>query len=106
MGRVQHSSFFSFDTKKCPCFRLGDLAKSCCEDEHELVKIEDSQYASQLIHPPSPEFNLIGKLFFESVEVLLPYSTLLQSIAKANSPPPKVPIYQAICSLVFYEAKV
>jgi hypothetical protein len=103
MGREQNSSLFSFESKKCPCFRLADQTKSCCADEHELVKIEDDQSASQVIHLPSPEFNLIGELFFEEQEVLLPQSALL-IVAEINPPPPKVPIYQAVCSLVFYES--
>jgi hypothetical protein len=105
MGREQNSSLFSFESKKCPCFRLSDPTKSCCEDEHELVKIENDQSASQVIHLPAPEFNLIGKLFSEKREILLPQSALL-AITNFNLLPPKIPIYQTVCSLVFYESVV
>jgi hypothetical protein len=105
MGREQNSSLFSFESKKCPCFRSADQTKSCCADEQELVKLENDQSASQLIHLLSPEFNLIGELFSEEQEVVLPQSALLV-VAEVNAPPPKVPIYQSICSLVFYETVV
>jgi hypothetical protein len=103
MGREQNSSLFSFESKKCPCFRLADQTRSCCADEHELVKLENDQSASQVIHSPTPEFNLIGKLFSDNQEIRLSESAPL-AVAEVNPPPPKIPIYQAVCSLVFYES--
>jgi hypothetical protein len=105
MGREQNTSLFSFEAKKCPCFRSAEQTKSCCADEHELVKLEDDQSASQLIHSPSPEFNLICKLFSDKQEICLPDSALL-AVVEATPPPPKIPIYQTVCSLVFYESVV
>jgi hypothetical protein len=105
MGREQNSSLFSFESKKCPCFRSTDQIKSCCADEHELVKIENDQSASQVIHLPAPDFNLIGKLFSDKQEVRLSESEL-KAMVEVNPPPPKIPIYQAVCSLVFYESVV
>jgi hypothetical protein len=105
MGREQNTSLFSFEAKKCPCFRSSAQTKSCCADEHKLVKIEDDQSTGQVIHSPIPEFNLIGDLFSETKEALLPLSEV-QLTAELNPPPPKIPIYQTVCSLVFYELVV
>ncbi len=105
MGREQNTSLFSFEAKKCYCFRSAEQTKSCCADEHELVKIENDQSASQVIHLPTPEFNLISELFFEQQKVLLLPSVLLVAV-EVNPPPPKIPIYQTVCSLVFYESVV
>jgi len=104
MGREQNSSLFSFEAKKCPCFRSMETAKSCCEDEHEIVKIEDDQSTSQVLHSPTPTFNLIATFFFKE-ETLLPQSEQ-HSLAELSLAPPKIPIYQAVCSLVFYESEV
>jgi len=104
MGREQNSSLFSFEAKKCPCFRSMEKAKSCCEDEHEIVKIEDDQSTSQVVHSPTPTFNLISVFFFE-IENLFPQPELF-SFAELDLAPPKIPIYEAVCSLVFYESEV
>jgi hypothetical protein len=104
MGREQNSSLFSFEAKKCPCFRSMEKAKSCCEDEHEIVKIEDDQSTSQVVHSPTPTFNLIATFFFKE-ETLFPQSEQL-SFADLDLTPSKIPIYKAVCSLVFYESEV
>jgi hypothetical protein len=105
MGREQTPSFFSFESKKCPCFRLTQKSKSCCEDEHELIKIENDQSASQVLLTPIPSFNLISELLFDEMNSFTSLSAF-QFIDVRNLPPPKVPIYQSICSLVFYESVV
>ncbi|MCA6366477.1 MAG: hypothetical protein IM631_22080 [Cytophagales bacterium] len=104
MGREQNSSLFSFEAKKCPCFRSMEKAKSCCEDEHEIVKIEDDHSTSQVVHSPTPTYNLISVFFFE-IENLFPQPELF-SFAELDLVPPKIPIYEAVCSLVFYESEV
>jgi hypothetical protein len=104
MGREQNSSLFSFEAKKCPCFRSMGTTKSCCEDEHEIVKIEDDHSTSQVAQSPTPTFNLISVFFFET-ETLFPKPEQL-SFAELDLAPPKIPIYKAVCSLVFYESEV
>jgi hypothetical protein len=105
MGREQGSALFTFESKKCPCFRLMEETKSCCGDEHELVKIENDQSAGQVLASPIPNFNLIGELFFQDIETIS-FSDSFEFVEPRNLPPPKVPIYQSICSLVFYESVV
>jgi hypothetical protein len=102
MGREQGSSLFSWESKKCPCFRLTSSTNSCCADEHELIKIENDQSAVQilLVHIPSIHFILdLSPTDLDSV-IQCAFSTMVE---KQNQPPPKVPIYQVNCSLVFYD---
>jgi hypothetical protein len=105
MGREQGTSLFSFESKKCACFRLMKSTKSCCEDEHELIKIEVDQSASQILVSSTPIFNLISELFFDVLPNAV-FNTASQFIELQNLPPPKIPIYQSVCSLVFYESVV
>ena len=105
MGREQGSTLFTFESKKCPCFRLMEEAKSCCGDEHQLVKIENDQSAEQVLSSPIQDFNLIGQFFFQEIETIS-LSTSFEVVHHRNIPPPKVPIYQSVCSLVFYESVV
>jgi len=104
MGRALPASVFSFESKKCFCPDL-ETEDTCCDDKYEVVKIEDDQSAGLVLHSPSPEFNLIGEVFSESIEVVLPQSTI-EPEADYNLPPPKVPIYKSTCSLIFYESLV
>ncbi|HWA33867.1 MAG TPA: hypothetical protein VG737_07045 [Cyclobacteriaceae bacterium] len=105
MGREKHSSLFSFSTKQCPCVIFAKEKMPCCGDEHEILKIEDDHSGTQVFHSPVPEFTLIGETF----SLILPVLKVEESIhpvAAINIPPPKVPRYQSLCSLVFYDSIV
>jgi hypothetical protein len=105
MGREKHSSLFSFTTKQCPCALFAKEKMSCCGDEHEILKIDDDQSGGHVIHPPVPEFNVIGEIF--SLNRRAPVLTESSyTVAEINIPPPKVPRYQSLCSLVFYDSLV
>lgn len=105
MGRPLPVALFSFESNKCACELSGMSSHDCCDDEHELVKIEDDHSFSQAVHTPAPDFNFISELFSEQTEVVTLDSSS-ESIENHNVPPPKVPIYQSVCSLVFYESVV
>jgi len=105
MGREKHSSLFSFTTKQCPCALYAKEKMSCCGDEHEVLKIDDDQSGGQVLHSPVPEFNLIGELFSLNLRTVV-LEESCYAVAEINIPPPKVPRYQSLCSLVFYDSKV
>ena len=105
MGREKHSALFSFEAGKCACASLKQTTKSCCKDERGIIKIENDQAGSKVINYPTPEVSLIGQIYTELILSLPDYvaeSSFLESVL----PPPKVPIYQSNCSLVFYESLV
>ena len=80
-----------------------EKAKSCCEDEHEIVKIEDDQSTSQVVHSPTPTFNLIATFFFKE-ETLLPQPEQL-SLAELSLAPPKYRFTRLFVALSFTSRK-
>lgn len=105
MGREHHSSLFSFDeSKKCPC-SLYAAAKSCCKDETEVVKIEDDQTTGKIIQSNSPGLILVATLFTK-VSTIGISQVKINTIDECIAHPPKVPIYQSVCSLVFYDSQI
>jgi hypothetical protein len=102
MGRPLPSSVFSFESKKCVCEKSAQ-PDDCCDDEIEIIKIENDQFTGLVLHSPAPEFSLICELVFEPVKTVVQHSSF-EFAVEHNLPPPKVPIYQKICSLVFYES--
>lgn len=104
MGRALPSAVFFFESDKCGCSELS-TPDDCCDDQLEIVKIDDDQSAGSVLHSPAPEFNFIGELFSVSAQNFVrPIS--VDFVADRNLPPPKVPIYQKVCSLVFYESVI
>jgi len=103
MGREKNSSLFSFTTKKCACALFAKEKKSCCADEHQLVKIEDDHSGGNVLDSPVPRFNLIGELFSRHIEVPDVAESVF-AVEEVNIPPPKVPRYRYFCSLVFYDS--
>jgi hypothetical protein len=96
-GKAKHTSVFSFEAKKCACAKYNP-ANNCCDDEQELVKLEDDQAGSQSLVSPFPQFSLIGEIFaplFSTSKF-----TSVTSSSTEVRPPPKVPIYQQVRSLI------
>ena len=106
MGREKHSSLFSFTTQKCGCSLFRTPKNACCEDHHEIVKIDDDQSGGKITNTPIPEFNLLGEVYTLNEEIVTSYAARLQGEIEINPPPPKIPRYQSFCSLVFYETIV
>ena len=76
----------------------------CCDDQLEIVKIEDDQSAGMVLHSPAPEFNFICEVFAPAFDVVRLAS--FDFTADLDLPPPKIPIYQKVCSLVFYDSVI
>jgi hypothetical protein len=105
MGREKNSSLFSFSTRQCPCSLFAKEQMSCCDDEHEVLKIDDDQSGGYVLVSPIPDFNLIGEIFSQNQKD----TGIIESFhfqGPADIPPPKVPRYQSLCSLVFYDHQV
>jgi len=104
MGREKNSSVFSFTTEKCFSSPMMTEPMSCCKDKHEIVQIEDDHSGNQVLNSPDPQFNLIAELYTLQEELITSH-TIASYVSEENDlPPPKVPIYQSICSLVFYDS--
>jgi hypothetical protein len=102
MGREASVVFFSSEAKKCPCSLYAGEKGDCCDDEHEVLRIEDEQKVISKLSMPIPAWKLeriYTKQFVAQIE------TVTRSIFDTNdSPlPPKIPLWKVNCSLVFYD---
>ena len=105
MGRVNSSTLFTFESAKCPCFVASKYGKdTCCEDEHDVLKIEDDQAASSVVNLV-PAFFELGSILNESISI--EYDQDFKTIVNQNLPPPDpIPLFTKHCSLVFYDDEV
>src|SRR2546430_13217235 len=55
------------ESQKCACGERS-TPDGCCDDQLELVKLENDHSAGLVIHSPIPEFNLICEIFLRSEE--------------------------------------
>ena len=102
MGRVNSSTLFSFQSAKCPCFVASKYGKdTCCEDEHEIIKIDDDHAASSVVSL-APVFFEIGNILNESPSVEISQG-LKTNVDQSLPPPDPIPLFTKHCSLVFYD---
>ncbi|NOT76552.1 MAG: hypothetical protein HOP08_16610 [Cyclobacteriaceae bacterium] len=106
MGREKNSSLFSFSTEKCICAVIAKAPMPCCDDRHEILKIDDDHSGSQVLMATLPQFNLIGMTYSDREETLPVREVSFTKADEINPPPPKIPLYQSFCSLVFYDSIV
>ena len=64
MGREASVQFFSSEAKKCPCSLYAKEKSTCCDDQHELLKIEDEQKVISSVSTPLPVWK-IERIFTE-----------------------------------------
>jgi hypothetical protein len=102
MGRVKSSAFFSFDTQKCACALFAKpTSKSCCNDEHTLIAIEDDHSASTSLSV-TPEFFAISDLGYSQPNDEVDHSPGATSVE--DSPPmPDIPLFLRHCSLILFD---
>jgi hypothetical protein len=102
MGREASVQFFTSEAKKCPCSLYALEKNSCCDDEHELIKIDDEQKIITSISAPLPVWKVERLL----TERLLTFTILSHQYNFHQAPakaPPKIPIWKANSSYVFYD---
>jgi hypothetical protein len=103
MGRVKSTSLYTFDSVKCPCYLFATDGKGkCCNDEHEVIKIEDDHAASAVVLLVA-EFYEMGKVFqVKPTENLISNPGIF--IEEASPPPNPIPLFAKYCSLIFYDS--
>ena len=74
----------------------------CCDDEHELLIVDDSQTQTLCLALAAPGFFEIGQIFQEQSEQVIAYAST-QYFCDDFSPPPKEPLFKINCSYVFYD---
>lgn len=105
MGRVASVSFFTSEAKKCGCALFASDKSGCCEEDHDLVKIENDQKTHFTFQVPLPERALVEVLDLAAWESS-PYASQSVTHAPAGDSPPPVPLFKIHCSLVFYDAEM
>jgi len=105
MGRVMDTAYFSFDSNACfDMPEMNNMVKHCCDDETELLKIEEDHQKS--------ETSDINKSLFTIGPVLVPVEfTSLQTAGNLENdvfyyidPPPLLfeSLYELECRYTFY----
>jgi hypothetical protein len=105
MGREKSTNIFSFESEKCPCSLFLAENSPCCDDEHEVLIVDDSQTQTTSLAPVSPEFFELGDVLHAKSEQIFVYAST-QFISADFSPPPKEPLFKINCSFVFYESEL
>ena len=103
MGRVKSQVLFSYESIKCPCFEVSKYGKlDCCNDEHQILKIDDDHAASTVVSLV-PAFFEMGEALYAVVSLEKDHDKL--TVAKESPPPPPpVPLFAKHCSLIFYDS--
>jgi len=102
MGREKSTKIFSFESKKCPCSVFLPENSDCCNDEHVLLIVDDSQTQTLTLALPAPDLFQIGETYQAAQKEIFAY-TSTQVIKPDFSPPPKEPLFKINCSFVFYD---
>lgn len=105
MGREKSTKVFSFESKKCPCSAFLPQNNGCCEDEHELLIVDDFQTTAPSLAPPTADFFVIEEIRQPDIEIEIAY-TSTRLIQQDFAPPPKEPLFKINCSFVFYDEEL
>ncbi|MBL7839897.1 MAG: hypothetical protein JNJ75_07150 [Cyclobacteriaceae bacterium] len=105
MGREKSTKVFSFESKKCPCSAFLPQNNGCCEDEHELLIVDDFQTPAPSLAPPVADFFMIEEILKLDTKVEIAY-TSTRFIQQDFAPPPKEPLFKINCSFVFYDEEL
>jgi hypothetical protein len=100
MGREASVAYFTSESEKCACGVFAFENDGCCDDEHELIKIEDSQKAiSTFVFSPAA---LVVLEELVNLTFLSHYGPPL-FIRTADGPQPPVARFKLFRSLRFYD---
>jgi len=103
MGRAKSAELFSFEAKNCLCGQFIPENKSCCHDEHEIIKIDDAQSFTSFSVIPVPVLIELGEIFTVDVDKIGLTSFKHTNNRNADYLIPPKPIFKLNCSYVFYD---
>lgn len=102
MGREASVTFFSTEAKKCPCSLYAKERDTCCDDDHELIRVDDEQKVIAAFSLAVPVWIELEKLYTKRL-VASDIADESRFHLPGDSPPPKVSLFKIHCSLVFYD---
>jgi hypothetical protein len=111
MGREASTSFFSAESKKCPCSLLAkEKGKGerdgCCDDSHEVIRLKDDQKVIIGYTIRVPQLYILEDLYTERFIACLFTRDQSSRIPQSNPAPPKIPLFKINCSFVFYDSEI
>jgi hypothetical protein len=102
MGREASVTFFSAESRKCACSLYAKEKNSCCDDEQDLIRLEDEQKVLSKFSIPVPVWKL-ERLYTEQLIAWLTIRPQTFPQGQNTSLPPKIPLWKFHCSYVFYD---
>ena len=106
MGREASVTFFSADSKKCACSLFAKEKDSCCDDEHDVLRIKDDQKVITAYTLRVPQLYILEDLYTERLITSIVTQPVSEHYHDWNAPPPPVPLFKINCSFVFYDSEV
>jgi hypothetical protein len=100
MGREASVQFFSSESKKCPCSVYALEKDSCCDDEHELLKLDDDHKTIAKMPLSIPVWK-VERIFTQRLIAQLEFSK--EWADQPVKSPRKVPLWKAYHCYVFYD---
>jgi hypothetical protein len=107
MGRTASVVFFSADSHGCACSEISGMENdSCCDDEHQVLKIEDDHQNISNYIIRIPQLYILDDLYTTRL-ITSSVSSRKVSEPQADNdlPPPAVPLFKTNCSFVFYDSE-
>ena len=104
MGREASVAYFTAETKKCPCSLFTEGKDNCCDDVHDLLKLDDSQKTLQSFQLHFPALTFLGDRCKNTLPAAIIASPQFTASSPDWQPPPKV-LYRIHCSFVFYDSE-
>jgi hypothetical protein len=103
MGREASVVFFSAEAKKCACSIYAGEKDSCCDDEHELLRIENEQKVISVFALQLPQWIELGELVTDTCLAYYKIESPEWKEFSQESLPPKIPLWKMQCKMVFYD---
>lgn len=101
MGSESSVALFTAEAEKCPCSLHGDKRDPCCDDRHELLRIENEQ---KILTPPVVAKPSWIVLEADSPPERSPGEGSPGMTTYAGHPvPDKIPRWKIHCSFLFYD---
>ena len=100
MGTEASVTFFSGDASECGCKLVASEKDGCCEDEHELLRIDDSQKNMSQFQLSLPVLSVLAVIHPLTG---VPAHGYVASIDEWQAPRPPLALYKVYCTYVFYD---
>jgi hypothetical protein len=104
MGREVSIVFFSAEAAKCACSSFAPKEKSCCDDQHDLIRLKDDQRNISSYALSLPHLSLITNHAGVFLAAALQSVRLFNDyVNPTDTSPPKIPLFKIHCSFIFYD---